>query len=257
MAYTPVVLYKGTAMRTATTASEQVYLEYNGWRVSLGTVTPTPPPSTGGTSGPVSADSITDASAIGKSILKATTDVSVRSLIGAGTSNLAVGTAAGTAAAGNDIRLSDARTPLAHGHAAAEITGLLKIGTTSTTAAAGNDTRLSDARTPLAHQHGAADLSGVVKKVNGSTPDAAGNVTVTADLTGVVKKVNGTVPDAAGNVTIAVGSASVNYDGLPAGTIISTLTTTRPTSRTDLRVWFDTVTDPGANALPNDKWTLQ
>lgn len=40
---------------------------------------------------------------------------------------LPVGTAAGTVAAGNDPRFSDARTPLTHSHAASDVTGVLSI----------------------------------------------------------------------------------------------------------------------------------
>jgi hypothetical protein len=43
-----------------------------------------------------------------------------------------------------DSRLSDARTPLTHAHAAVDITG---------TAVVTNDARLSDSRTPLSHSH--------------------------------------------------------------------------------------------------------
>ena len=51
---------------------------------------------------------------------------------------------------GNDSRLSDARTPVAHNQAASTITGLggaavLSVGTTSGTVAAGNDTRITGA----------------------------------------------------------------------------------------------------------------
>jgi len=76
------------------------------------------------------------------------TQSAARDSIGAGTSNLALGTTAGTAAAGNDPRLSDARTPLVHSHSAADVSsgtlaiGRLPIGTTSSTAAAGNDSRI-------------------------------------------------------------------------------------------------------------------
>ena len=61
-----------------------------------------------------------------------------------GAAVLDVGTTAGTVAAGDDSRLSDARTPVSHSHAASEVTsGTLDIariptGTTSTTAALGN-----------------------------------------------------------------------------------------------------------------------
>lgn len=92
------------------------------------------------------------------------------------TLSVVYGTTAGTAAAGNDARLSDARPPTAHTHTAANIsdsttvgravltaadaaaaraaigagTSSLVLGTTAGTAAAGNDARLSDQRVPTA-----------------------------------------------------------------------------------------------------------
>jgi hypothetical protein len=61
----------------------------------------------------------------------------------AGTGSLrTIGTGALAACAGNDSRLSDARTPLTHSHAPADVTG---------TAVIDSDARLSDARTPTAH----------------------------------------------------------------------------------------------------------
>lgn len=67
---------------------------------------------------------ISNATAIGRSVLTAATPADARTAIGAGTSSLAIGTTASTAAAGNDARLSDARTPLAHSHAVSDVTGL-------------------------------------------------------------------------------------------------------------------------------------
>lgn len=73
------------------------------------------------------------------------------------------GTAQGTACEGNDARLSDARTPTAHTHDAADINaGTLAIariptGTSSTTVCVGDDARLSDNRTPTAHTHDMVD----------------------------------------------------------------------------------------------------
>lgn len=63
----------------------------------------------------------------------------------------------------DDSRLSDARTPTAHNHAASEVTsGTLDIariptGNTSSDVCIGNDARLSDSRTPSAHTHGLTD----------------------------------------------------------------------------------------------------
>ena len=80
------------------------------------------------------------------------------------TIGVTLGTSATSAAAGNDARLSDARTPTAHASShnaggsdalaidATAGTGSLRtLGTSATSAAAGNDARLSDARTPTAH----------------------------------------------------------------------------------------------------------
>lgn len=55
---------------------------------------------------------LSDASTVAKSALVAADAPTFRSVIGAGTSSLAIGTTASTAAAGNDARLSDARVPL-------------------------------------------------------------------------------------------------------------------------------------------------
>ncbi|WP_329405387.1 hypothetical protein OG563_26360 [Nocardia vinacea] len=54
---------------------------------------------------------ITDSTTTGRSVLTAASASAARSAIGAGTSSLAVGTTSGTAAAGDDARLSDTRTP--------------------------------------------------------------------------------------------------------------------------------------------------
>ena len=51
--------------------------------------------------GTILADAITDATTVGKSVLRATDAATARSVIGAGTSNLVIGTTASTAKAGN------------------------------------------------------------------------------------------------------------------------------------------------------------
>ncbi len=74
-----------------------------------------------------------------------------------------LGSSGTSACAGDDARLSDARTPTAHVSthlsgtdalpidAAAGTASLRSLSNTGTTACAGNDSRLSDARTPLLH----------------------------------------------------------------------------------------------------------
>ncbi|MBK8208657.1 MAG: hypothetical protein IPK78_00600 [Rhodospirillales bacterium] len=81
------------------------------------------------------------------------------------------GSGTDTVCEGDDPRLSDARTPTAHTHGAADLTdegdfyartrgtGLtdtggsiaVAYGATGTTACVGNDARLSDSRTPTSH----------------------------------------------------------------------------------------------------------
>ena len=110
------------------------------------------------------ATDITDSSAVGRSVLAASTAAAARSAIGAGTSSLTVGTTAGTAKAGNYhptwaqvTGKPDAFNPVDHSHAITDVTGLedaldAKVETT--------DTRLSNARTPLAHTHPWGDITG-------------------------------------------------------------------------------------------------
>lgn len=115
--------------------------------------------------GSITADGISDATVVGKAVIRATNAAAARSAIGAGTSSIIIGGGGADACAGNDPRLSDARTPLAHVHAWADITTGVPatfpptIGSTATTAVAGNDARLTDARTPTAHTHTAANIS--------------------------------------------------------------------------------------------------
>lgn len=59
------------------------------------------------------ASQISDSTATGRSVLTATDAAAARTAIGAGTSSLTLGTTGSTAAAGNDSRLSDTRTPTA------------------------------------------------------------------------------------------------------------------------------------------------
>ena len=65
---------------------------------------------------------VSDSTSVGRQVLTAASAAEARTAIGAGTSSLEIGTTGSTAAAGNDSRLSDARTPLAHNHTAAQVT---------------------------------------------------------------------------------------------------------------------------------------
>ena len=98
----------------------------------------------------------------------------------------------GTAVITTDTRLSNARTPTTHTHAAADIaSGTLAIariptGTTATTVCIGNDSRLSDARTPTTHTHAAADItSGTLANARTTATNAnTANAIVARDASG-------------------------------------------------------------------------
>lgn len=139
-----------------------------------------------------------------------------------------IGTGAAQACAGNDGRLSDARTPTAHAtshqpgggdamavDAVAGTGSLRTLGTGAATACAGNDARLSDARTPTAHSHGSGDLPSTI-----AYEDAANTWTAGAqDMGGaasfeVPNAAGGTTLDAAGEACVDTTSRTLNiHDG--------------------------------------------
>lgn len=63
-----------------------------------------------GGGGDITSDSITDASDVGKEVLTSEDAAAARTAIGAGTSNLAIGTTASTVAAGNHTHTQYATT---------------------------------------------------------------------------------------------------------------------------------------------------
>lgn len=160
------------------------------------------------------------------------------------------GSGAGKVAQGNDPRFTDARTPTAHTHDAADINGgtlgiaRIPTGTSGTTVCLGNDSRLSDARTPTAHVHDAADINsgtlaiGRIPVGTSSTTVAAGNDSRivnavqagNAALTDARRSLGPTVESTAssGTPTPAITSASHQYNltalaanatfGAPTGT---------------------------------------
>jgi hypothetical protein len=106
-----------------------------------------------------------------------------------------LGTGANQACAGNDGRLSDARTPASHDHSSNKLnqanthesadtdsaTSALHhtLGTGANNACAGNDSRLSDARTPAAHSQSVTTITSLNSTIsfqigNGSEVPATG-----------------------------------------------------------------------------------
>jgi hypothetical protein len=124
---------------------------------------------------------------------------------------LDVGTTAGTVAAGNDARLSDARTPTSHTHGNLSNAGAIgstaalpiitttagvltagSFGTTAGTFAAGDDSRLSNARTPTAHAAShASGQSDAIKLDDLAAPDDNTDLDATTGHHGLLPKLGG------------------------------------------------------------------
>src|SRR5690554_516119 len=91
------------------------------------------PPSNGGGSGGVSSADITDATAVGISVLTAVDAATARTAIGAGTSDLELGSSGTTAAAGNHTH-DGAYAPAPHTHESTDITDATAVGISVLTA---------------------------------------------------------------------------------------------------------------------------
>lgn len=117
------------------------------------------------------ADDISDSTIIGKSVLKAADASAARTAIGAGTSNLVIGSTSTTAKAGD-------YTPSWAEIADKPTTFAPIIGSTSTTAVAGNDSRLSDPRIPLAHSHTISDVSGLQSALDSASGSGSSSSSV-------------------------------------------------------------------------------
>lgn len=149
-----------------------------------------------------------------------------------------IGTGALQATAGNDARLTNARTPTAHAAThnaggadamAIDAVGagsLRTLGVGANQATAGNDSRLSDARTPLAHVHPTSDVTsgrfvaarlldgtnGFVLTGKGAGVDPAYGSLVTARLTADNAPIAAAVPTTVVTVAGLVQAALINEE---------------------------------------------
>lgn len=175
---------------------------------------------------------VSDSTATGRALLTAADDAAARTAIGAGTSSFSgdyddltdkptlgdaaaknTGTTAGTVAAGDDSRLSDARTPTAH---------------KSTHATGGTDalTPADIGAATSGHTHAAPDLSGYVptsRTVNGKALTA--NITLNAGDVGA-STFSGDYDDLTGKPTLGTAAATAATDYAPVRTVPAEVTGT-------------------------------
>ena len=138
-----------------------------------------------GSGGSIDADSITDATTIGKALIRAADAAAARSAIGAGTSNLAIGTTSSTAKAGD------------YQPTAANISDATTIGKALLTAAAA-----SNARTTLDVQSTAEVASTVATAVADLVDSAPGTLDTLKELADAL----GDDPDFATTINTALGN---------------------------------------------------
>jgi hypothetical protein len=162
------------------------------------------------------------------------------------------GSSANTFCQGNDSRLSDARTPLAHTHAIADVTSLQttldgkastshthgnitnagaigstaniplitttggvitagSFGSAANTFCQGNDSRLSDARTPLAHTHAIADVTNLQTTLDGKA--STSHTHAITDVTNLQTTLNGKASTSHTHAIADVTSLQTTLDG--------------------------------------------
>ena len=86
------------------------------------------------------------------------------------------------------------------------------LGRGASDACAGNDARLSNARTPTAHTHISTDITDSLALIQGNNiilTQTAGGLEISAAADGKVKTVNNQQPDSNGNVTVPIPTTGV------------------------------------------------
>ena len=189
-------------------------------------------------SDPVSVDDITGISPVVETLLKADDAVTARASIGAGTSNLAIGTTASTAMAGN--------TPIPVAATWANLSGKPAtfpptIGTTATTAKAGNyqpsSANISDATAVGRSVLTAADQSAARSAIGAGTSNLALGITATTALAGNGNAVSASKLQTARAFTFSgAATGTGSFDGSGAVNIALTLA---PVSATNVNIAAD------------------
>lgn len=199
-------------------------------------------PVTGGGLSTVASTDITDATAVGRSVLTSSSATAARTAIGAGTSSLQLGVGPTTAKAGDYVPTWTEIT-------SKPTTFAPTIGATGSTAVAGNDARLTDARTPTAHTHPASQVSDstatgrslltAADAAAARTAIGAGTSSLALGTTSATAKAGDYQPTAAnisdstatGRSVLTAASASAARAALGAGTSDLALGTTGSTAK--------------------------
>jgi hypothetical protein len=169
---------------------------------------------------PTAAD-ISDATTVGRNVLKAADAATARTAIGAGTSSLTIGTTSVTAAAGDAPAAAIATHVAAsdpHTQYALESTlggaALLNVGTTAGTVAAGDDGRMTNSRTPTAHASSHASA--------GSDPITIAESQVTNLISDLAAKAPLASPTFSGTPSLPTGTTGVTQTAADSTTKLAT-----------------------------------
>lgn len=205
--------------------------------------------------GTTTVDGLTDATAVGKAVVKAASAATARGAIGAGTSNLTIGTTAGTAADAAAVATALAgKAAAADGITQAERTKLQGI-------AAGATVNASDASLRARATHTGTQPLASIDGLVAELADKASLAQLSAAIPGAATETAPGLVERATDAEVTAGTDTTRYvtpkqlkdnapaptlANLPAGTTITVLRAgggvwpARPTARTDVTVvWAD------------------
>lgn len=191
-------------------------------------------------------------SATVQSLLAASSATAARTAIGAGTSSLQLGSGPTTAKAGDYV-------PTYAEITGKPSTFPPTIGATGSTAVAGNDARLTDARTPTAHTHPASQVSdstAIGRSVLTAADAAAARTALGAGTSSLALGTTGSTAKAGNYAPTLADIPAGSILAAPLDGSVNTVAgTARPSARTDIFFRWRSTVQP-TNMLTGDEWLV-